>query len=111
MKMALDLISEALDADDIIQHEIERAGKDELDVALEAFSSDEVLPVGGEPEVEEEAHVDAIKEIGDILGVDSSKGSARPVTGVEKEKQDAYDDELDALDHLFAVMSEDEDDN
>ncbi|MHA1924571.1 MAG: ADP-ribosylation factor-like protein [Candidatus Thorarchaeota archaeon] len=49
-QMAIDLIHEALEADEMISAEIEKVSKEELDTALEAFSHDEVLPVNGEEE-------------------------------------------------------------
>ncbi len=49
-QMAIDLIYEALEADEMISAEIEKVSKEELDTALEAFSHDEVLPANGEDE-------------------------------------------------------------
>ncbi|UCE09809.1 MAG: GTP-binding protein [Candidatus Thorarchaeota archaeon] len=48
--MARALISEALDADDLVSEEIEKATKEELETALEAFSCEEVVLLDGEVE-------------------------------------------------------------
>ncbi|MDF1538667.1 MAG: ADP-ribosylation factor-like protein [Candidatus Thorarchaeota archaeon] len=103
-KIAKEIISEALDADDIISAEIDRVSKDELDVALEAFSSDETMPSAGESETTEEIAEEALRELEDILGpVDE------PSEPEKESSSDEIQDDLDALDALFALMAEDED--
>jgi small GTP-binding protein len=101
-KMAKELISEALDADDIISAEIDRVSKDELDVALEAFSSEEVVCPDDETDDTEQIAAEALKELENILG------PADDVPADEKDDEsDDIDKELDALDELFALMDDD----
>lgn len=105
-RIAKDLISEALDADDIISAEIDRVSKDEIDVALEAFSSEEVISPEGE--IDEDARIadETLKELENILGTPDE-----PVSTSKETDSDDLDRELDALDELFALMSEKEDDS
>jgi small GTP-binding protein len=101
-RMAKELISEALDADDIISAEIDRVLKDELDVALEAFSSEEVVCPDDETDDTEQIAAEALKELENILG------PADDVPPEEKDDEsDDVDKELDALDDLFALMDDD----
>ncbi|MHA2004611.1 MAG: ADP-ribosylation factor-like protein [Candidatus Thorarchaeota archaeon] len=62
-QMAIDLIHEALEADEIISAEIEKVSKEELDTALEAFSHDEVLPEGEEEEFDKDLDEELKKEL------------------------------------------------
>jgi small GTP-binding protein len=62
-QMAIDLIHEALEADEIIGAEIEKVSKEELDTALEAFSHDEVLPDGEEEEFDKDLDEELKKEL------------------------------------------------
>jgi len=102
-KIAKELISEALDADDIISAEIDRVSGDELSVALEAFSSEETVPSADEAESTEEIAEEALKELEDILGpIDE------PSDSVEEPSSDEIEEDLDALDALFALMDDDE---
>ena len=69
-QMAIDLIFEALEADEIISAEIEKVSKEDLETALEAFSHDEVLPVNGEEEeVDKELDDELKKELNLIFDV------------------------------------------
>ncbi|MFW9907072.1 MAG: ADP-ribosylation factor-like protein [Candidatus Thorarchaeota archaeon] len=105
-RMAKDLISEALDADDIIAAEIERVSEDELHIALEAFSSDETVSKDEEEnEVStEQIAQEALKELEDILGPVDEQTSLD-----EKADTDDVEEDLDALDTLFAMMFGDDD--
>ncbi len=62
-QMAIDLIHEALEADEIISAEIEKVSKEELDTALEAFSHDEVLPDGEEEEFDKDLDEELKREL------------------------------------------------
>ncbi len=105
-KIAKEIISEALDADEIISAEIDRVSQEDLDVALEAFSSDETMPTANESETTEEIAEEALKELEDILGpVDE------PSEPSEEQSSREIEDDLDALDALFALMDEDEEEN
>ncbi|MFW9920071.1 MAG: ADP-ribosylation factor-like protein [Candidatus Thorarchaeota archaeon] len=105
-RMAKDLISEALDADDIISAEIDRVSKDELDVALEAFSSEEVISSEGELDEDAKIADETLKELENILG-----SPDEPVSIPKDPASEEYDDEFDALDELFALMSDKEEDS
>ncbi|MHA1903075.1 MAG: ADP-ribosylation factor-like protein [Candidatus Thorarchaeota archaeon] len=89
---AKDLITEALDADEFVAAEIERVSKEDLDVALEAFSSDEVLPVEDEPDAAPSIDVQALKEIDDILGslyLGIDGASAKSESSVEEDESES----------------------
>jgi hypothetical protein len=62
-QMAIDLIHEALEADEIISAEIEKVSKEDLDTALEAFSHDEVLPEGEEEEFDKDLDEELKREL------------------------------------------------
>jgi small GTP-binding protein len=66
-QMAIDLIFEALEADEIISAEIEKVSKEDLETALEAFSHDEVLPVNGEEEEVDKELDDELKKELDLI--------------------------------------------
>ncbi|MFX1416241.1 MAG: ADP-ribosylation factor-like protein [Promethearchaeota archaeon] len=67
-KMAIELIFEALEADESVSAEIEKVSREELDTALEALSSDEVVLVNGETDTEPELDQDSMRELSMILG-------------------------------------------
>ncbi|MFX1603720.1 MAG: ADP-ribosylation factor-like protein [Promethearchaeota archaeon] len=67
-KMAIELIFEALEADESVTAEIEKVSLEELDTALEALSSDEVVLVNGETDTEPELDEDSMRELSMILG-------------------------------------------
>jgi hypothetical protein len=68
MKMAKDLIFEALEADDIIAAELEQVSAEDIDTALEAIGSDEAIPLEGEPNGTEEVDEESLMELESILG-------------------------------------------
>ncbi|UCH04500.1 MAG: GTP-binding protein [Candidatus Thorarchaeota archaeon] len=67
-KMAIELIFEALEADESVTAEIEKVSLEELDTALEALSSDEVVLVNGETDTEPELDEESVRELSMILG-------------------------------------------
>ncbi|MFW9799758.1 MAG: ADP-ribosylation factor-like protein [Candidatus Thorarchaeota archaeon] len=67
-KMAIELIFEALEADEFVGAEIEKVSKEELDTALEAFSHDEVLAKNGDPDIEPELDEEEMRELYLFLG-------------------------------------------
>ncbi|TFG34729.1 GTP-binding protein [Candidatus Thorarchaeota archaeon] len=83
MRMAKEIIFEALEADDIISAEIHRASNQEIDEALEAFGSDEVLPAEGEADAAEEIDAESLEELESILGP-----LDRTVGGTAESKED-----------------------
>ncbi len=103
-QMAKDIISEALDADDIISAEIDRVSKEDLDDALEAFSSEETLSEDDRPLTDSEIADEALRELETILGA-PDEGMA----GLNEDEPEDIEKDLDALDELFAVMAEEED--
>jgi len=70
VRMAKEIIFEALEADDIISAEIDRVPHEDLDGVLEAMGSDEALPTGGEEDEQAVEEIDAgsLEELESILG-------------------------------------------
>ncbi len=67
-EMAKEIISEALDADDIVTSDLETATGEQIDAALEAFSSNETLPKEDEEETTAELEEDVRQELEFVLG-------------------------------------------
>ncbi len=67
-KMAIDLIVEALEADEVVSAAIEEVSSEELGTALEAFSSNEVLPIEGEPDEGSYLDEETKRELTQALG-------------------------------------------
>jgi small GTP-binding protein len=106
-QMAIDLIYEALEADELISAEIEKVSKEELDTALEAFSHDEVMPANGEEEVDKDLDEDSKRELAMFLGV--SESSRREDEEMESEEMDSVDIEaILEIDAILGTMSKDE---
>jgi len=115
IKMAKDIIFEALetdDFDDIIATEIEQASEEELDTALQAIGSDEVIPLENEPDYTEELDAESLEELETILGpLDRSVGgtASTKVEGIDKE-DDSYlplnGETLAELERLLALDEE-----
>jgi small GTP-binding protein len=100
-KMAIDLIVEALEADEVVSAAIEEVSTEELDTALEAFSSSEVLPLEGETDEERDIDDEAKRELTLALGeLDSiyDKGS------VEEDSESPRDLDRDAILELDAIL-------
>jgi len=114
VKLAKDIIFEALEADDFISAEIDRVPHTEIDKALEAFKSDEAVSTRGESEKRFEIDEESLKELESILGpldltagADKSEGSS---DDGEKKKDLPIDDEtLDELDRLLDFVDSGED--
>jgi small GTP-binding protein len=104
-QMARELISEALGADDIVSEEIERASKEDLDTALEAFSSDEVLPPDEESEPESEVDDEAIREIHGILGSEEEDIEDTPIPAEGEGEEADIDKQLEQLDEMFTMLN------
>jgi hypothetical protein len=100
-QMAIDLIHEALEADEIISAEIEKVSKEELDTALEAFSHDEVLPANGEEEeVDKDLDEDSKRELAMLLGV--SEPLKRDEEESESEEMRSVD--MEAIFEIDAIL-------
>ncbi|MFW9968482.1 MAG: ADP-ribosylation factor-like protein [Candidatus Thorarchaeota archaeon] len=106
-QMAIDLIYEALEADELISAEIEKVSKEELDTALEAFSHDEIMPANGEEEVDKDLDEDSKRELAMFLGV--SEPPRREDEESESEEMDSVDIEaILEIDAILGTMSKDE---
>ena len=114
VKMAKEIIFEALEGDDIISAEIDRVSHEELNGALEAFGSDEVLPTEDEVEVApDEIDAESLEELEAILGpLDKAVGgysTAEEEEDKDKENLPIDNDSLKELsDLLDFVESNDE---
>ncbi|MFW9807950.1 MAG: ADP-ribosylation factor-like protein [Candidatus Thorarchaeota archaeon] len=115
IKMAKDLIFEALEADDIIVAEIEQVSDEEIDTALEAIGSDEAIPIEDETEATDQIDEESLLELEKFLGpLDRSVGG---LGDANKSDEDQSDDHLPIngetiaeLDRLFdSTTSEDND--
>ncbi len=94
VRMAKEIIFEALEGDDIISAEIDRVSHEELNGALEAFGSDEALPTEDEAEevAPEEIDAESLEELEAILGpLDKAVG------GYSTAKEDDEDENKDHL--------------
>lgn len=114
VKLAKDIIFEALQADDFISAEIDLVPHTEIDKALEAFKSDEAVSTRGESETRFEIDEESLKELESILGpLDLTAGGAKSEGSKddnEKKKDLPIDDEtLDELDRLLDSVDSGED--
>ncbi|MFW9862613.1 MAG: ADP-ribosylation factor-like protein [Candidatus Thorarchaeota archaeon] len=108
-QMAIDLIFDALEADELISAEIEKVSKEELDTALEAFSHDEVLPPNGEEgEVEKDLDEDSKRELAMFLGV--SERSRRDDDDESDEMGSVDLDAIHEIDAILGITTDDESD-
>ena len=105
LKIAKDFLSDVLDADDIIAAELDKATIADVDGALEALSSDEVIPVEGENDAPESVEMSIVEELDQILGyLEDDTGSAEDISKTEE----AMDIDNDAIKELWAAYSETE---
>ncbi len=105
LKIAKDFLSDVLDADDIITAELDKATIEDVDGALEALSSDEVIPVEGENDAPESVELSIVEELDQILGyLDDDAGYADDISKAEG----AEDFGNDAIKELWAAYSETE---
>jgi small GTP-binding protein len=116
MKMAKDIIFEALetdDIDDIIATEIEQASDEEIDTALQAIGSDETIPLAHESEDTEEIDAESLIELETILGpLERSVGGSGATKSDESDDDDSYlplnGETLAELDRLFDLTKDEE---
>ncbi len=105
LKIAKDFLSDVLDTDDIIAAELDKATIADVDGALEALSSDEVIPVEGENDAPESVEMSIVEELDQILGyLEDDAGSAEDISKTEE----AIDIDNDAIKELWAAYSETE---
>jgi len=107
VKMAKDIIFEALEGDDIISAEIDRVSHEELNGALEAFGSDEALPTEDEADGVEPEVIDAesLEELEAILGpLDKAVGGYSAAEGDDDENKDQLPIDNDSLKELSDLL-------
>ncbi|MCK4483649.1 MAG: hypothetical protein KAU89_02410, partial [Candidatus Thorarchaeota archaeon] len=105
LKIAKDFLSKVLDADDIISAELDKATIADVDGALEALSSDEVIPVEGENDAPESVELSIVEELDQILGY--LEDDAEYMDDISKvEGAEVFDN--DAIKELWAAYSETE---
>jgi small GTP-binding protein len=106
LKIAREFLSEVLDADDIIAAELDKATIADVDGALEALSSDEVVPVEGENDAPASVELSIVEELEQILGYldDDGAGSMEDISKAEG----TVDFNNDAIRELWAAYSETE---
>lgn len=105
LRIAKEFLSEVLDADDIITAELDKATIADVDGALEALSSDEVIPVEGENDAPESVELSIVEELDQILGyLDDDAGSMEDIS----KTQEPVDFDNDAIRDLWAAYSETE---
>ncbi|TFF84638.1 GTP-binding protein [Candidatus Thorarchaeota archaeon] len=109
-EMAREIISEALDADELIAAEIEKVSKEEIDVALSAFACDEVIPRADESDACDEIDEESLMELEAILGpLDKSVGGMGESTE-EKDYLPIDNDTLSELSRLLDLQEDEEED-
>ncbi|MGY5859028.1 MAG: ADP-ribosylation factor-like protein [Candidatus Thorarchaeota archaeon] len=115
VRMAKEIIFEALEADDIISAEIDLVPHEDLDEALEAFGSDEALP-SEEEEIEgiipKDIAEESLSELESILGpLDRSISSPTPEEETEEEESHlpVDNESLKELSDLLDFVESDED--
>ncbi len=114
VRLAKDIIFEALEADEFISAEIDLVPHTEIDKALEAFKSDEAVPTRGESETRFEIDEESLRELESILGpLDLPAGGAKSEDSSdegEKKKDLPIDEEtLDELNRLLDFVDSGED--
>ena len=107
IRMAKEIIFEALEADDIISAEIDRVSHEEIDGALEAFGSDEALPTEGEEDDVSPDEIDAesLEELELILGpLDKAIGGSGTEVATDDTEKDALPIDNDPLKELSDLL-------
>ena len=107
VRMAKEIIFEALEGDDIISAEIDRVSHAELNGALEAFGSDEALPTEDEAEevAPEEIDAESLEELEAILGpLDKAVGGYSAAEGDDDENKDNLPIDNDSLKELSDLL-------
>ncbi|MGQ4910888.1 MAG: ADP-ribosylation factor-like protein [Candidatus Thorarchaeota archaeon] len=109
-QMAREIIFEALEADDMIVAEIEKASREEIDGALEAFACDEVIPRADDPPLSDTIDQDSLDELESILGpLDKSVGGLGASSEDEDQDYLPIDNEtLAELSRLLDLQSADD---
>ena len=115
VRMAKEIIFEALEGDDIISAEIDRISHEELNGALEAFGSNEALPTEDEDEevAPEEIDAESLGELEAILGpLDKAVGDTGNEDDDEnKESLPIDNDSLKELSDLLDFVESNDEEN
>lgn len=94
LRLVKDILSEKLDADDIIAEEIDRTAPDDLDIALDALKCEEtVSPNGTETEAPDELREDELLDLDRILGLLDDKTTPPPDDTESAEKPESVDED------------------
>ncbi|MFW9958377.1 MAG: hypothetical protein ACFFCT_09910, partial [Candidatus Odinarchaeota archaeon] len=114
VKMAKEIIFEALEADEFISAELDLVSHSEIDEALEAFKSDEATPTEGESDIREEIDAESLEELELILGpLDSAVGGTKKKDSDETEQHSENspidNESLDELSRLLDFVDSGED--
>jgi len=114
IKMAKEIIFEALEADEFISAELDLVSHTEIDDALEAFKSDEATPNEWESDIREEIDAESLEELELILGpLDRAVGGTKKKDTIEDEQhsenQPIDNESLDELSRLLDFVDSGED--
>ncbi len=114
LKLAKEIIFEALEADEFISAEIDLVSHDEIDDALEAFKSDEAVSTEWESDIREEIDAESLEELELILGpLDSAVGGTKKKERAEDPRQTENspitNESLDELSRLLDFVDSGED--
>ncbi|MFW9959651.1 MAG: ADP-ribosylation factor-like protein [Candidatus Thorarchaeota archaeon] len=114
VKLAKEIIFEALEADEFISAELDLVSHAEIDEALEAFKSDEAVPAHGESDIREEIDAESLEELELILGpLDSAVGGTKKKESVVEERHSENspinNESLDELSRLLDFVDSGED--
>ncbi len=114
VKLAKEIIFEALEADEFISAELDHVSHAEIDEALEAFKSDEAIPTEGESDIREEIDAESLEELELILGpLDSAVGGTKKKETVEadqhSENSPINNESLDELSRLLDFVDSGDD--
>ncbi len=113
IKLAKDIIFEALEADDIIAAEIDQVSHEEIGTALEAIGSDETVPIDDETEDTEKIDEESLIELETILGpLDRSVGGTGGFDANTEDENDSHlplnGETLAELDRLLDMQEDEE---
>ncbi len=103
--LAKDLISDKLEADEIVSEEIGRVSEEDIDIALEALSSDEAVAIDEAEERPAEEIDDSVKEFAEILGTLDSYEKEPVVVDEDDEDEMGFSDYLaEELDDILSKI-------
>ncbi len=111
MRLVKEILSEKLDADDIITAEIDNTDPDDLDTALDALKCEEtVTPNGRELETPDELDEDELHDLDRILGLLDDKTPPPDDTSAADSPHTVDDDAIAELEEIIDPKEPDEED-